>query len=231
MGGASKHVIPVYLEGAKQTTDFDGTAEVAWNGLTSSFEVEAAADEATAGTVRLGKATHYGTILFVKNLSNKSVIVRPTVAINANILKTLNSANETVTVMWNGTDWKVLSDTENNFAGSNAKSLTAAATSTVQVDSNSTFVTVTSDSADKIIVLPEPTVGREINIFVESTGFELRTSDPLTININGGTVAALAESAVSANTLVKCICVSSTKWIATAFAADGTVSALEASAA
>ena len=58
------------------------------------------------------------------------------------------------------------------------------------------------------------------------TGYELRTSDPSTIAINGGSVSG-AQSAISANTLVRCICTSSTTWIATQLVGtDGTESAV-----
>ena len=77
--------------------------------------------------------------------------------------------------------------------------------------------------------LPAPVIGDEIWLKNGATGYEIRSSSPTTIAINGGT-GADAESAVLANQLVRLVCVSATAWIATNFHTDGTVSALEAAA-
>lgn len=75
------------------------------------------------------------------------------------------------------------------------------------------FVTVTSDNADKIVILPTPTPGRIVLLANGATGYELRSSDPATIAINGGTGAG-AESAIAASTLVVAVCKSATAWAA-----------------
>ena len=63
-----------------------------------------------------------------------------------------------------------------------------------------------------------------------TTGYELRSSAPGTIGINGGTGAG-AESAIDgAITYIRCVCVSSTSWIATQFDADGDESKVVAAA-
>ncbi len=72
-------------------------------------------------------------------------------------------------------------------------------------------------------------VGDEIWLSGNATGYEIRSSAPATIAINGGT-GSNVESAVAASPLVRLVCSSATTWIATNFAADGTVSALEAAA-
>lgn len=72
-------------------------------------------------------------------------------------------------------------------------------------------VVVTSANADYIIVLPAPTPGTIVILLVGSNGCELRTSDPATIGINGGT-GATAESAIPADTTVLMICESATNW-------------------
>lgn len=99
----------------------------------------------------------------------------------------------------------------------------AAGTSVVLVDADS--------DANHIIILPAPVVGNIITIIENgTTGYELRTSTPASIGINGGT-GANAESAIAgATTYIRCVCVSSTAWIATQFAADGTESKVEAAA-
>lgn len=90
-------------------------------------------------------------------------------------------------------------------------------------------VVVTCDNAAKVITLPTPTPGNIVWLLPNATGYELRSSDPATIAINGGT-GANAESAVGANYLVRCVCASATTWIANTFSTDGTEAKLEAAA-
>ena len=111
-----------------------------------------------------------------------------------------------------------------------ARTATADGTGTGTIAAGTSFVTVTSTDGNHIITLPTPVVGNIIHLMNGATGYELRTSDPSTIAINGGS-GANAESAVSADTLVRCICTSSTTWIATQFSTAGDESALEAAAA
>ena len=89
------------------------------------------------------------------------------------------------------------------------------------------FVSVTSGNADHIVTLPSPTVGNIVYIHVGVNGCELRSSDPATISINGGN-GVNAESALSANTLTICICVSTTAWFAFQVSNTGNLSALTA---
>ena len=110
-----------------------------------------------------------------------------------------------------------------------ARTATTDGTGTGTIAAGTSFVTVTSDQVDKIIILPAPVVGNIIHLMNGATGYELRTSDPANIAINGGS-AADAESAVAANTLVTCICTSSTTWIARSFGTDGTANAIDPAA-
>lgn len=91
------------------------------------------------------------------------------------------------------------------------------------------FVTVTSASADNIIVLPTPTPGKMVVLYVGSTGYELRTSTPASIGINGGT-GANAESAIGANTLAFLFCESATSWKGWQLGSDGTLAKVEVAA-
>lgn len=94
------------------------------------------------------------------------------------------------------------------------------------------LVTLTAVAdANHILVLPAPVVGAEIWIINNTgTGFELRSSAPATIGINGG-VGASAESALAATALlIICRCISATQWIAKSFVAAGTETAVEAAA-
>lgn len=91
------------------------------------------------------------------------------------------------------------------------------------------FVTVTSDSADKIIVLPTPTPGKLVVLYVGSNGYELRSSAPATIGINGGTGAS-AESAIGANTVAFLFCETATSWKGWQLGSDGTLAKVEVAA-
>lgn len=90
------------------------------------------------------------------------------------------------------------------------------------------FVTVTSDNADKIVILPTPTPGTIVILRNGATGYELRSSAPGTVAINGGAGAA-AESAIAANTMVIAVCTTATTWQAIGLAAT-TLAAVEAAA-
>ena len=92
------------------------------------------------------------------------------------------------------------------------------------------FVAVTAGGdADAIIVLPTPTPGRIVALYVGATGYELRSSAPATVAINGGAEAD-AESAIGADTLAVLICTSALTWHG--FTISGaTLAAIEAAAA
>ena len=98
------------------------------------------------------------------------------------------------------------------------------------IAAGTSFVSVDADSdANHILILPAPVVGNVIYISeTGTTGYELRSSNPSSIGINGGT-GSNAESAVAgAVTYIKCVCVSSTSWICSQYVANGTESALAA---
>lgn len=90
------------------------------------------------------------------------------------------------------------------------------------------FVTVTSGDANHIIVLPTPTPGKVVMLVNGATGYELRSSSPTTISINGGS-GANAESAIGASTLVFAVCTSATAWQSWSITAT-TLAAVEAAA-
>lgn len=90
------------------------------------------------------------------------------------------------------------------------------------------FITVTSGNANHIIVLPTPTPGTIVILRNGGTGYELRTSAPATISINGGADSA-AESAIAASTMVIAVCTTATTWQALSLVAT-TLAAVEAAA-
>lgn len=97
------------------------------------------------------------------------------------------------------------------------------------ISATSSHVTVTSSDANHIVILPAPVVGKQLVIDVGATGFELRSSAPSTIAINGGS-GANAESAIPANSTCFLTCISATAWKGFKLASDGTVAAIEAAA-
>ena len=90
------------------------------------------------------------------------------------------------------------------------------------------FVSVTSANANNIVVLPTPTPGTIVILRNGGTGYELRTSAPSTIAINGGSGAA-AESAIAASTMVIAVCTTATTWQAISLVGT-TLAAVEAAA-
>jgi hypothetical protein len=106
---------------------------------------------------------------------------------------------------------------------------TGATTGTIAAAGGIQFVTVTSANADHIVILPAPTPGTIVILRNGATGYELRTSAPATVAINGG-AEANAESAIAASTMVIAVCTTATTW--QAFSLVGTtLAAVEAAAA
>jgi hypothetical protein len=112
---------------------------------------------------------------------------------------------------------------------SESRTATADGTGTGTISAGTTHVVVTSDNADKIIILPAPVPGLRILLINGATGYELRSSAPATIGINGGTGSAV-ESAISANILVEMICVSATAWIGNTYTTAGVKGVVEVAA-
>lgn len=123
---------------------------------------------------------------------------------------------------------------ENGFVGSVEgsayKSVAVTATATgAQVPDDATHVVVTSTNANHIIILPEPSLGRKLTLVNGATGYEIRSTNPETIGINGGTDED-AESAVAANIVVKVESVTPTNWIGSTVTSAGVVGVLQVAA-
>lgn len=101
---------------------------------------------------------------------------------------------------------------------------------TTAIDDGVSHVTVTvANGANDIIQLPTPTPGTVVWLHSGSVAYELRSSAPSTVLINGGTGGAAVESAVlNTDILTRCVCTDATHWICTHFAAAGTESAADA---
>ena len=90
------------------------------------------------------------------------------------------------------------------------------------------FVAVTSADATHIVVLPTPTPGTIVILYVGANGYELRSSAPATVAINGGAGSDF-ESAIAANQMAVLICTSATTWHGFEITA-ATLTAVEAAA-
>jgi len=110
---------------------------------------------------------------------------------------------------------------------------TADGTGTGAITPGTQIATVTSANANHWVTLPAPVVGTLITLVsTNTTGYEIRTSAPATVGINGG-VGANAESAIAgaAGTMVQLLCVSDTNWIAWSRVAAGTLAVVQVAAA
>lgn len=112
-------------------------------------------------------------------------------------------------------------DANGNFYGKAFAPRTQAVTATADglttgiIKSNIDHVTVTSDSATKAVSLPAISasdIGKELAIFVASTGFELITEASSNDTINGTDADGTNQVDVAANTLLRCRVVSATGW-------------------
>jgi hypothetical protein len=74
------------------------------------------------------------------------------------------------------------------------------------------FAQVTSGNSAHICVLPTPVVGKKITINVGANGFQLRSSAPATVLLNGATGGAAVQSAIAANSTVIAECIGLLAW-------------------
>lgn len=98
--------------------------------------------------------------------------------------------------------------------GSASVTATTGGATTGLIPEGASFVTVTSDSADKQISLPAATIGDVIRILVGATGCEL-ISAVATHKVNNVVVGATNELALVATSLYRCEYVATNTWIVT----------------
>jgi hypothetical protein len=102
---------------------------------------------------------------------------------------------------------------------------TSSGLTTGLIPDHASFVTVTSDSADKVVVLPTWVIGHVIRIYVPATGAELQTLDASNDTINGVDCDGSNEMAMAAGSIYHLECVEDSKWIAYAWGSDGAAEA------
>lgn len=114
--------------------------------------------------------------------------------------------------------WNSVSETTHTESSSVATvTSTADGTGTGAIASGSTFVTVTSAAATNQVALPAITsasIGQKIDIFVGSNGYELITPASSNNTINTVDSDGTNQLDVAANTLLRCVQVSATGWVA-----------------
>jgi hypothetical protein len=103
----------------------------------------------------------------------------------------------------------------------------------VAIPAGTAVASINADGdANHIVILPAPVVGNIINIIeTATTGYELRSSNPEEIGINGGTADGAESAIAGAITYIKCVCVSDSSWICSQYDADGDESKVAAAAA
>ncbi len=90
-------------------------------------------------------------------------------------------------------------------------------------------ITVTSGNSAHIVTLPAPTPGTILVLHNGATGYNLASSTPASVAINGGTGAS-AVSAIAADSTCVLICVTATAWKGFFMDADGDVAKVAAAA-
>lgn len=108
--------------------------------------------------------------------------------------------------------------------------LTTSGSEITAIDPNVDHVTVTSGGAGHEVQLPAPVVGKKLTVHVGANGFDLQSTAPASIAINGGTGSGY-ESPIAANSTLFLICVSATAWKGFFLDADSDVAKIVAAAA
>ena len=107
---------------------------------------------------------------------------------------------------------------------SSAVTATTGGGTTGLIPAGVSFVTVTSDSADKQISLPAGTVGDRILVLIGATGCEL-IAVTAADKVNNVTVGATNEAALTATSLYDCHYVATNTWVVIGYTNLGAVQA------
>jgi len=117
---------------------------------------------------------------------------------------------------------RTFDDVQGRFESADARTLTATVAG-ASILADTTFVTVTSSVATKIVNLPAAVTGKQIQVFCGANGCELR-SDVAADKVNNVVVGATNEAALIAGTLYS-LRYNSGNWVMTGLTALGAVEA------
>lgn len=217
--------LPYYLDSSGTKTYFTtgGTATLSANRFiySGTAGVITAFGAATNGQIPIGST---GTAPVLGAITGTASQITVTLGAGTIGLSTPQSIATTSDVTFN-----TVTTTIGAQSAAVARTATSDGLTTGTVAAGTSFVAVTSASANNIIVLPAATPGNVVRLAVAATGYELRSSSPATIAINGGTGSA-AESAIGANVLTTCTCSTATTWICMDQSSAGVVTATEPAA-
>ena len=104
-----------------------------------------------------------------------------------------------------------------------ARTATTDGDGTGAIAAGTSFVTVTSDTATKVITLPAAVIGNVITLYCAANGYELQTPDASNATINNVDCDGANELAVAATDTVICTCVAANTWVATKISNLGAV--------
>ena len=130
-------------------------------------------------------------------------------------------SDETLTVTGATTLTGAVTATAGVQSAAVARTATADGLTTGIIAAGTSFVTVTSASANNIIALPAAVVGNEIWLYNAANGYELRTKAGDNETINGVDSDGTNELAIAATYTVRCNCVAAGTWIAVAWDSAG----------
>ena len=172
---------------------------------------------AAAITITLPSAEH-GRTLVVQNVgaTGYAVTIDPpgTTTINGSSTYTLRGSNEAVTLQCYSVNSTVAwyATGVQNTERTQAVTATTTGATTGTILPGITFVSVTTDSSSKKVILPAPVVGTRIILHnTTSTAYKLQTSAPASIGINGG-LGSTAASTIPADSTCVLYCVTATSW-------------------
>lgn len=177
-------------------------------GQSTSTDVRLAADQP------IGDSSGNELIKFSKasSATNELTIGNAATGNNPTISATGGDTNIGITIAAKGSGYTKV--TTGGFQVHSTASVTATADglTTGLIPAGSSFITVTSDDANKAISLPAGTVGDVIRILIGSTGCELWATTAAD-KVNDVTVGATNEAALTAENLYTCEYVATNKWV------------------
>jgi hypothetical protein len=112
-----------------------------------------------------------------------------------------------------------------DYRSADVANVTTVADPGVAIPIAAKHVTVTSDNADKIVVLPPPVIGKVVTGYVGANGCEFYADSGVATTINGVTCSATNEAAMPANSLWRAECVAAGAWILTYITSAGAAGA------